>query len=260
MEYTISFRGEKDIDHKIFAVKRPDIPAPRKRNTAKTVGGRDGAMIVSDESYEPVEILITFNFMSHPDRWLETFREARRWLRGKGKLEFSDDADYLRKVYYCEITSSERTSQRIGTFEAKFVCDPAEYVKSGQQRLSPKLVAYNPYSISRPVYYITGEGECTLTVNGQRLVMDIYDNMVIDTERWISYREYDHTVYLLAHDGSPLLTESGVPLIRSYGHPGLINDHETRGDYTDLYLQEGDNTFSVSDGFELKITPNWRCL
>ena len=85
MEYTISFRGEKDIDHKIFAVKRPDIPAPRKRNTAKTVGGRDGAMIVSDESYEPVEILITFNFMSHPDRWLETFREARRWLRGEGK-------------------------------------------------------------------------------------------------------------------------------------------------------------------------------
>lgn len=31
------------------------------------------------------------------------------------------------------------------------------------------------------------------------------------------------------------------------------------GYYEDLYLKEGENTFSVSPGFTVKIKPNWRC-
>lgn len=260
MRYTIEFAGETAEENGVLVQRRPNISTSEEVVDSHELPGRDGELITDAGIRRNVEIEVELGFRAEPDQWNQVYRSCKRWLRKKGILRLSDDSGYFRRVKRVVIGTAERETLRIGKFSVFFVCSPEEFLDSGQQRLSPKLVAYNPYSVSRPVYYITGEGECTLTVNGQRLVMDIYDNMVIDTEHWISYREYDHTVYLLAHDGSPLLTESGVPLIRSYGHPGLINDHETRGDYTDLYLQEGDNTFSVSEGFELKIMPNWRCL
>lgn len=260
MEYGVTFNGERCERYGLLPMHRPNIPAPVRRISRKEVSGRDGILVESDGCHLAVEIQISFNFMNAPDRWAETFRGARKWLRGSGELEFSDDPEYFRKVYYCEIQSTERVSRKIGKFDANFVCHPAEFVKAGQQRLFPDQVDYNPYSVSHPIYYISGDGECTLTVNGKVFTMTVYDNMVIDTDRWISYREYDRAAYLLTHDGSPLLVETGVPLILSHGREGDTNDQETYGDYTDLYLLEGENTFSITAGFTLEIMPNWRCL
>ena len=82
-----------------------------------------------------------------------------------------------------------------------------------------------------PIYKITGNGPCTLTVNGKTMTATVTDNISIDTERMITY------------DSS-----------------GNLKNTSVSGNYEDLYLQPGENTVTVSSGFTCTVIPNWRCL
>ena len=135
------------------------------------------------------------------------------------------------KVLYVKITDTERTSRRLGKFTAEFTCDPYSYLVPGQQSYSVDDVLYNPYMISHPIYRISGTGSCALIVNGNTMQATVNGNITIDTDRMISYND------------------------QMVGQNTAVT-----GDYEDLYLQEGNNTISVSTGFSLSIIPNWREL
>lgn len=72
---------------------------------------------------------------------------------------------------------------------------------------------------------------CTLTVNGKTLTANVGQNITIDTERMIAYRE-----------------------------DGTIMNTSVTGDYENAYLPHGKNEVFVSKGFSLKLQPRWRCL
>ena len=112
---------------------------------------------------------------------------------------------------------------------ASFTCEGYAYNLDGQ-RETDTLTLYNPYSVSHPVYYITGEGVCEIAVNDKSMTADVGQNLVIDTDKCISYRV----------DGT------------------MMNTAVT-GDYENLYLQEGENVVTVTDGFTVSIVPGWRC-
>lgn len=229
--YSVAFKGQSCNEFDLLVKKRPDIPAPKRRITEIEVAGRDGVLIQADEVYEQITIPVQFNFMVDKKNWLETFRKAKAWLRGSGRLEMSDDEDFFYKVLYCEITDSERTSQRLGNFVANFVCEPYNYANRGAIFMEPALAEYNPYLISHPVYHIEGSGTTSLIVNGVPVSVSVTDSITIDTDRMIAF------------DAS-----------NQVANTSLI------GDYADLYLQEGDNTISIGAGFTLTVQPNWRTL
>lgn len=229
--YSISFNGKNCLQYGILPVRRPDIPAAEKEVEEITIPGRDGILTESKERYLPVVISIEFNFMKEPDEWAGAFRKAKKWLQGSGNLEFSDDAHYLYKVYYCKITDSERTSRKIGKFTAEFTCYPYLFVRDGQREKTIEEIKRNPYCISHPLYKITGEGLCRININGKEVSVNVGQNVTIDTERMIAYRT-----------------------------DGTIQNTVVTGEYEDLYLQEGDNEILVTDGFEISVIPNWRVL
>lgn len=231
MRYSIQFNGEKCEDYGILPVKRPNIPAPSKDRKTTTIPGSSGILTIDNERYEPVKIPVKFNFFIGENEWNEMFRSAKRWLSGSGELEFSDDNDFFYKVYYIDIDTCERDMRRIGKFQADFICDPLAYLKAGKFEYDSSEVLYNPYHEAQPVYKITGEGECRLTVNGKRMRANVGQNLVIDTKRMIAYRA-----------------------------DGALNNTAVSGDYQDLYLKEGDNQIEISPGFSLKVIPNWRSL
>lgn len=231
--YSVIFNEKNCENYGIVPVRRPDIPAPETRVTEHEIAGRDGVLIETDETYKPIEIEIEFNFLSEEDRWAETFREAKKWIRGSGWLEMEDDPRYLYKVYHCRITSAERASRRVGNFKARFVCDPYLFLKSGQMEYDYNSVEIrnNINETSHPIYKITGNGTCTLTVNGNIMKADITQNLTIDTDRMLAYRQ----------DGS-------------------MQNTSVSGDYEGLYLIPGENAISITNGFNLAVIPNWRCL
>ena len=101
----------------------------------------------------------------------------------------------------------------------------------GKQVMPASDVVDNPYEIAYPIYKITGEGECTLVVNDGKMVANIGQNLTIDTGRKLAYRE-----------------------------DGTLSNTSVTGDYDNLILIEGRNKIEITDGFELKVIPNWRRL
>lgn len=229
--YSVSFKGANCLEYGLLPVRRPDIPAPELRVTETEIPGRDGVLTESDGDYAPITISIEFNFMRSPDTWASAFRAAKKWLHGSGKLELSDDQDYFYRVYYCKIDDCERTSRKIGKFTVEFYCQPYMYQKDGETEVENPISLYNFGAVSHPIYKITGEGMCTLTVNGKSMTANVGQNITIDTDAMLAYRE-----------------------------DGTLQNTSVTGDYENLYLAEGENTISVTDEFEFVVIPNWREL
>ena len=73
---------------------------------------------------------------------------------------------------------------------------------------------YNFDLISRPIYRIVGEGLLTLNINGKSIKANVGQELIIDTDKGLCYRD------------------------------GIINNVALKGNYQDMYLLEGENTFS----------------
>lgn len=215
----------------VYATKYPTIPAPIERINEIEIPGRSGKLHERTGKYEETEIPIEFNFTSKKDCWDDTCEEIKKWLsRMNDKLIIGESNTYY-KVQLVYLDGIERLSDRIGKIKANFVTkDGLRYMEVGEIEAIKNRV-YNPGICSEPIYLISGEGLCTITVNGKTVRANVGQNLTIDTERMLSYR-----------------------------NDGTLQNTDISGNYEDLYLQPGENQISITDGFKLKIIPNWRHL
>lgn len=231
--YDITYNGIAAVEYGVRVIERPDIPAAKKQITEIEIPGRDGVLIETDGTYDDIEIKVSLNYMTEKELWAQVYRDIKRWLLSDGKreLQFSDDLDYFYKVKHVEVGESSRISKCIGVITPTFLCEPFSYLISGKYEHDLEEVLYNPYHTAHPIYKIAGEGVCTLTVNGKEITANVGQNLTVNTELMLAYRE-----------------------------DGTIMNTSVSGDYQDLYLQSGENEVSISAGVELKVIPNWRCL
>lgn len=231
--YWINFNNIKNRDLDVEVVQRPNIPAAVRRVEYVTIAGRDGVLTVDDETYEPRLITVPMNFITKRGYdFMNKTRAITNWLTGSGILRCSDDPDGFYKVYDASVSDSiERQLRRAGFFSAAFNCDPYFYFDGGQIPISLEEAKLNPYNKCHPVYYITGSGNCTLTVNGNSITPNVHGNLVIDTDLMLMYKAN-----------------------------GTLQNTNVRCKYKDFRLQNGMNEIAITNGFDLKIKTNWRSL
>lgn len=231
-KYFIIFNNKTNLEVETYIVSRPSKPsAEMEFETIKVLGGKT---LYKEKGYSDIDITISFNFISKKqDEWDRDFRNIKSWLLrvNDNKLKFSDDLEFYYKVNKVTIDTPERVLKRIGRFSVTFTCEPYVYLSEGLDEIELDNYLFNYYEHSQPIYKITGEGVLRLTVNGVEVNANIGQNLTINTELGLCFRE----------DGS-------------------INNVALKGRYKDLELREGDNTFSFNEGFDIKIIPNWRCL
>lgn len=217
----------------IYATRYPAIPAAAERIEEIDIPGRNGKLHVRRKCFEETVIPVEFNYIGKEELWNEKWRKAKEWLSEmNSELSFGDDPEFFYRISRVAIGTNERTSRRTGRFNASFVVkDGLMYYRSGNRPIDYTKLLSNPGIFSQPIYLITGEGTCTLTVNGKSITADVAQNLTIDTERMIAYRE-----------------------------DGTLQNTAISGNYEDLYLQEGENTITITNGFECKVIPRWRCL
>lgn len=216
----------------IKITKRPDIPSPNKMIRSIDIPGRDGKLIEFNGEYEDIDIKVDMNFIASPNEIGERFRNLKKWLLSdNGKLSFSDDTSIFYKVKNVEVGNLKREAREGASVSVTFVCDPYTYFVDGETEQVLKSTLNNHYEISHPIYKIVGEGMCTLTVNGETIKANVGQNLTIDTEKMLAYRQ-----------------------------DGTLMNTSLSGDYESLYLIPGDNKISVSSDFVTTIIPNWRCL
>lgn len=229
--YDIFLDDLSSVSRKILPIKRPNIPAPKANYEEHEILGIDGKLYESLGTYDDIVITIDFNYMTRRDDWSNKFRECKKFFLGKQKLQFSDDINYYYKIKKIDIGTNERTSKKIGKFPVEFTLDPYSYLTSGLKEYDLNQVVYNEYDISKPVYIIEGYGECHLVINGTDVTCIINEKLYIDTDLRLCYLQ-DRSLQNTSIDA----------------------------DYEDLYLKSGMNEINISENFNLKVIPNWRCI
>lgn len=229
--FYFTFNNRNNVTLGVEVVTRPAIPAPQLRGEYVQIAGRDGSLFETDGSYENIEIPVLLNYFRPPNEWGNTYRQVKAWIRGKGILRFSDDTDVFYKVKYCGVSDFARKTRYGANLEATFICDPYTYHDSGTAEMTPNEARFNPYDLAKPIYKITGNGSATITVNGKTVTALVGGNLTIDTDLMISYRDN-----------------------------GVIETTSLEGDYDNLYLLPGENTITITNGFTLKVIPNFRSL
>lgn len=227
----IEYNGICGSSLKVFSMERPAIPAARPHREEIVIPGL-GTVYRETGEYEPTEIPVKMNYIGDELKWADRWRKIQKWLAVEnGILRFSDDAGYFFKIAHVELDENERPSARIGRFNVTFVTrDGLYYPNSGQREHSPEEIVWNPYEKSKPTFKITGEGSCILSVNGNQMTANVGQNLTIDTERMLAYRE-----------------------------DGVLQNTSVTGDYESLYLPAGSIEISITQGFALTVIPNWRC-
>jgi predicted phage tail component-like protein len=182
---------------------------------------------------DDINIEVEFNFISDKNKWNDTFRKAKSWINNfnENKLKFSDDLGYFYRVNKVEISTTERVYKKLGKFTVVFTCEPYMYLEDGTRAIELPMLLYNFYEKTQPIYIVEGEGFFSMQINRKTIKANVGQNLTIDTKLGLCYRE----------DG----TMQNTALI---------------GNYEDMYLQNGENTFSYTSGFKVSIVPNWRCL
>lgn len=214
-------------DYKIKVKSRPKIPTSVHRYTEVSIPGRDGVLHKDEKSNEDIQIDVEFNFIS--ENYMHILRRVKSWLIGTGKLSFSYDRDFFYKVKKITFDTAEVTVKKLVNFTAHFACEPYLYSEDGQQKLKNPTQLYNEGYEARPLYKIYGEGICELVVNGKTVKANVGQSMIIDVERELAYRD-----------------------------DGKIMNTYMSGNFEDLRLKNGNNIISITEGFTLEVTPNWR--
>lgn len=229
--FGLIYADETAAQHGAWVVKRPNIAAAAESIASTTeIPGRAYGLAERSGYYNDVEIPVELNYVANTaDEWTSIYRDCSLWLRKTGTLKFTDDLAAFYRVRYVNIGQNERLIKRIGRFTATFVCQPGTYFENGQEWLEPGTQLYNYHSTSQPVYEITGNGECTLTVNGNTMKGTVDGSLTIDTDLWLAYKDKTQNT---------LVT----------------------GDYDGLYLNPGLNTIGITEDFKLRIKPNWRII
>lgn len=222
--YDIQYNGGTGKSCGVLLYDYPVIEQAKRNYDVYSVPGRNGELISADEYLSNVTIKCTFSVISKT--FMQHIRKIKQWLSGTGKLILSDTPETFWEVLKVEYDSVEREMRRYGRFTVNFVCYPYEFRIDGQRAVG--ALKFNPCDLCMPLYSITGEGNCSLTVNGYTMSADVGQNLTIDTRRQIAYRE----------DG------------------GLMNT-AVRGDYEKLWIPNGDCKVSITSGFKLQITPRW---
>ncbi|MFV0553000.1 MAG: distal tail protein Dit [Anaerorhabdus sp.] len=233
MNYSFFIDDISIVNYGFCISKRPNIPAPERVYDEISIPGRNGSLLVDRKVYQNVQIEIEINYISNPNEWNDKFRKLKNILNNAAgkKLMFSDDQLYFYRIKKCIIGSNERIFKIGGMIRPMFVLEPFQYVKSGLDVLHNPSSLNNEFDESYPIYQIQGEGMCTLTVNGKSITANIGQNLTIDTNRRLSYR-----------------------------NDGTLMNTSLKGYYEDLCLQHGENKIEVSAGFSLDVIPNWRVI
>ncbi len=226
--YDFQFNKMRACDVGLLVIKRPDIAIAEREYNKKYIKGREGSLTIPG-CLKDLEWSFHCNYKINENIVLEKSRQLKAWLQGSGELVVSDDINVYYKVKHADIYDFVRVHKEIAQLKIKFTCDPFAYDNiTGNLEVDHKELGINHGEPSEPEYLVKGNGVCVITVNSKEFQLNVSGEARIDTRA--------------------MLIKQGEEII----------NNKAKGRYTDLMLQRGENDVKVSEGFELRIIPNWR--
>lgn len=221
-------------DYYIWLRSYPVIKRGQRKVTYKDIPGRLGTLTIKDESWSDTTVTMALDItvpVFEQRSVDEIYSQFREKILNSRLLYLEEISGKFFRIKNTELTGYSRESDITISVDISFTCEPGEYLISGIREYAPEKVMKNRYTVCCPTYLITGSGNCTLNVNGNDMTAAVDKNLTINTDLMLAYQK-----------------------------DGTMKNNTVKGDYEDLYLVPGDNKIAITEGFNLKVIPNWRCL
>lgn len=170
--------------------RSPAILANKNINVINRVGA-DGDLYEDLGGRKDIIIPVECNFVADNPKTI--FRRVKHWLNNieDNKLIFTDDPGWFYKVVNVEIGQMEVKFKRKGEFTINFTCRGWQYSLDGDEflEIENNTMLYNEYDLAKPLLYLEGNGEITVTINNNSFSVMLRDFLYIDSELEIAYRE-----------------------------------------------------------------------
>lgn len=236
--------GRRSTEYGILLEAYPTIKTGQPQKDSVMIPGR-GTLYLDTGTYSDTVITLQIGMMdrnlksldiSIPDYAVNEnisglYFDVLEYLSAMKEISFCDKPDYYYIVKNVELSATAQDSDVSMDFTVTLTCEPGAYLVLGKREHEVPEVLQNRYNVAHPVYKITGEGNCTLTINRNIVTANVAQNLTIDTDRMVAYRE-----------------------------DGTLQNTAVTGDYEDMYLLPGQNAITLTEGFTLKVIPNWRRL
>ncbi|WP_415325715.1 distal tail protein Dit [Clostridium perfringens] len=170
--------------------RSPAILANKNINVINRVGA-DGDLYEDLGGRKDIIIPVECNFVADNPKTI--FRRVKHWLNNieDNKLIFTDDPGWFYKVVNVEIGQMDVKFKRKGEFTINFTCRGWQYSLDGDEflEIENNTMLYNEYDKAKPLIYVEGNGEITITINNNKFKVMVKDYLYIDSELEIAYRE-----------------------------------------------------------------------
>ena len=243
MNYFI-YNNINSLDMGIRIQSKDIFSTPKRDLNFKSINGRNGDLILSNNRYENVDVSYTvFVVAKSISELADRLTKIKQWLYSStdsyARLEDSYDSKFYRKAVFYKALDIEDELSKVGVFTINFNCKPFKYDKSGDIEISSMaepLILTNPYSFeSLPYIKLIGTGVLKLIIQNDKgnfvwNFADIDDYIEIDSEQMYFFKE----------------NENKNNTVIGTGFPKLLG---------------GENTFTIEGDFsEIKIIPRWCSL
>lgn len=219
------FKNIWSKDMNLIVKELPPISSPDEKINPIKIPGMDGARLQSDGFEMLDKKVVTHYEGNNPDKLIE-------WLRGAGKVRFSNINDRYYKAYISnKIPLEQVIRNKLYHFPVIFTCQPFGYLLEGNETIpltKPNIIFNGKCTHeSYPTITIKGSGATTFNING----------------RSFNITEIGGEIIIIADKNRPL----------------VLND---KGKYMEgefPYLDIGENVVSwTGNATSVEIIPYWR--
>lgn len=193
LQYLI-FDGISSADFGIIITNTNQLSGPERNLEMIEVDGRDEALVVDKGNYKPFELKLECSIDSENIDINELARNIKRWLQSDfsyKKLILSDDDEYYYEAICANKLDIEEVITELGEFQVTFLCKPLRKYINGDNKITiitPKTIQNN-YMKSKPHIKIIANGDVTININNQKLILKaLEDEIIIDCELMNAYK------------------------------------------------------------------------
>ena len=201
----IVWGGESSTDYGMVVSEPPVFDKPTLRQTIYSVPGKNGAIVLDDDSYNDTNRV--YKVVVPDDETVdsggnvvgtlaEKVTDMSSWLfskRGYTRLEDNFEPDIFRLAYYSGGNDVINRLLQIGETELTFTCRPERFLKSGETaetHTNGDTITNPTKYTSKPLIHIEGSGTVTVTLGGNTMtaVLGTSDYIDIDCDRMNAYK------------------------------------------------------------------------
>lgn len=188
------YKNENSKNFNIKINKINNLNTPQVKFEQIDIPGKNGSIIYSDGKFEDFLLEVECSLDGRLNDINELSRNIKKWLctgLDYNKLIISNDPEYYYEACFCNKLDFEYVARKYRHFLIYFLCKPFKRSIYGDIsiNITTPICLYNDYLTSNPIIKVIGNGDITININNQKLILKgVEEYIEVDTELYNCFK------------------------------------------------------------------------